>query len=236
MAKEEGSQNAPHRLQLAPTLAGLGSMLLIGLVWFAIAGRADWWPGWIFLLAFIFYVSILLWRLSKMNPALLRERNQPSEKAEAWDQALMRIYTLVLLLLLALAALDSGRFGWSVVPLAAQVLGWLLMVVAAAMIWQVMMTNTFLSSWARIQEDRGQVVIQDGLYRHIRHPMYLAIMLAFAGMPLALASYWALIPAALIIAIFIIRTHREDQMLLEGLDGYADYASQVRARLIPGIW
>jgi protein-S-isoprenylcysteine O-methyltransferase Ste14 len=104
------------------------------------------------------------------------------------------------------------------------------------MIWQVMMTNAYLSSWARIQEDRGQVVVQEGLYRYIRHPMYLGIIIAFLGIPLALCSWWALIPSVIIIGIFLYRTYREDKMLKDGLDGYVEYSQTVKYRLLPGIW
>jgi protein-S-isoprenylcysteine O-methyltransferase Ste14 len=34
----------------------------------------------------------------------------------------------------------------------------------------------------------------------------------------------------------LIRTVYEDRMLVAELDGYAEYAQQVRYRLIPGIW
>jgi protein-S-isoprenylcysteine O-methyltransferase Ste14 len=99
-----------------------------------------------------------------------------------------------------------------------------------------MMINAYLSSWARLQEDREQVVVQTGAYRYIRHPMYLGIIVAFLGIPFALASWWAMIPGIVIIGLFVYRTHREDLMLIHGLNGYADYAERVRYRLLPGIW
>jgi protein-S-isoprenylcysteine O-methyltransferase Ste14 len=36
--------------------------------------------------------------------------------------------------------------------------------------------------------------------------------------------------------LFVVRTALEDRMLQEELDGYRDYATQVRYRLLPGIW
>lgn len=58
----------------------------------------------------------------------------------------------------------------------------------------------------------------------------------FVGVPLSLASWWALIPAALATAILILRTSWEDALLRAELDGYADYARRTRFRLMPGIW
>jgi protein-S-isoprenylcysteine O-methyltransferase Ste14 len=66
--------------------------------------------------------------------------------------------------------------------------------------------------------------------------MYLGILLAFLGLPLALGSLWALLPSAIIMGLFAYRTYREDHMLQSGLEGYAEYARKVRYRLIPGIW
>jgi protein-S-isoprenylcysteine O-methyltransferase Ste14 len=167
---------------------------------------------------------------------LVRERNQPAERAEPWDRVVMRIYTMILLILLTLTALDGGRYLWSSVPLGIQLIGWLLLTFAGLMVWHVMMTNTYLSSWVRLQEDREQVVVEEGAYRRIRHPMYLGIIVAFLGIPLALGSWWAMIPSMVIVGLFVYRTHREDLMLIHGLTGYAEYTKKVRYRLLPGIW
>jgi protein-S-isoprenylcysteine O-methyltransferase Ste14 len=219
--------------RIVTAILGLVSFALL---WFGIAGRLTWWQGWAFLLTFIAYVGALVWRLSKVSPELLRERNQPAEKAKPWDRVVISTYTAILLVLLIVTALDGGRYLWSSIPLGIQLVGWLLVGVAGLMVWHVMMTNAFLSSWARLQQDREQVVVQEGAYRHIRHPMYLGIMVAFLGIPLALGSWWAMIPSIVIIALFVYRTYREDLMLIDGLTGYAEYTERVRYRLLPGIW
>jgi protein-S-isoprenylcysteine O-methyltransferase Ste14 len=177
-----------------------------------------------------------MWRLSKLDPDLLRERNLPADKAEPWDRAVMGIYSVILVVLLVVSALDGGRYLWSSVPLGVQMIGWFLLVVAGTVIWHVMMTNAYLSSWARIQDDRGQVVIQDGIYGFIRHPMYLGIIAGFLGIPLVLSSWWAMIPGVVIVGLFVYRTVQEDLMLIDGLARYAEYTEKVRYRLLPGIW
>lgn len=218
------------------TAMGIVALVAFSLLWFAIAGRVTWWQGWAALLIFTGYLSTLLMRLSKSNPELVRERMGAADKAEPWDRLLMQLYSLSLLAFLVLVALDSGRFRWSSMPPVLQATGWLLLIAAGAMVWHVMTTNAYLSSYARLQTDRNQTVVQEGAYRWIRHPMYLGIIVAFLGMPLALGSWWGLVPAILIIALFVYRTYREDLMLLAGLNGYAEYTSRVRYRLFPGIW
>ena len=215
---------------------GVLTLVTFALVWFAIAGRVGWWQGWVVLLVFAGYLAALLFRLSRKDPELIRERMASADRAEPWDRILMRVYTGVLLTLLLVVALDSGRFRWSAVPPEFQAAGWLLLVLGGAMTWHVMMTNAYLSSYARLQQDRNQTVVQEGAYGWIRHPMYLGIITAFLGLPLALGSWWGLFPTLLIVAIFIYRTYREDLMLTAGLVGYPEYAARVRYRLLPGVW
>lgn len=236
MSKPADSNEPLRKLILSRIATGGLGLAVFTVAWFGIAGRVTWWQGWAFLLTSIIYVSILVWHLSKVDPELVRERNRPADKAEAWDRVVMGIHSVILLVLLILAALDGGRYVWSAVPLAVQVIGWILLVVAGVMVWHVMTTNAYLSSWARLQEDRGQVVIQEGAYRRIRHPMYLGIIVAFLGIPLLLGSWWAMIPSVVIVGLFVYRTCREDQMLIDGLAGYAEYTERVRYRLLPGIW
>jgi protein-S-isoprenylcysteine O-methyltransferase Ste14 len=239
---EEGdvqTQTPPEKPAMPTWLRAVVSFVGLALfvaAWFAVAGRVDWVRGWVFIAVFVGYVGALVWRLSRIDPELMRERQRTDEDAELWDRALMRCYLAVLLVLLALLALDGGRFRWSCVPWWAQGVGWGALVCCGAIIWHVMSVNAYLSSYARIQEERGQVVVTQGLYGLVRHPMYLGIIVAFLGLPLALGSWWSLIPGSLIGALFVYRTAREDQMLQHKLDGYREYAAQVRYRLLPGVW
>jgi protein-S-isoprenylcysteine O-methyltransferase Ste14 len=70
----------------------------------------------------------------------------------------------------------------------------------------------------------------------VRHPGYAGTILAGITWPLALASLWALIPACIGAAGFVVRTELEDRTLRQDLDGYQEYADRVPYRLSPGIW
>ena len=204
--------------------------------WFLLAGRVAWPEAWALLTVFLIFALTLIWWLARTDPALLRERSQPPDKAEPWDKRVMRLYAGLLLILMVIVALDSGRYRWSVVPLWAQSIGWFLVVVCGLVVWHVSTTNAYLSRYARIQDDRGQVVVRDGLYAYVRHPMYLGIILLFCGLPVALGSWYSYPLSAAIVGLFVYRTRREDRMLRDGLAGYADYAQDVRYRLVPGVW
>ena len=99
-----------------------------------------------------------------------------------------------------------------------------------------MNANRFFSSVVRIQTDRGHSVQTGGPYALIRHPGYAGALLYDLAAPLLLGSWWGLIPAAVTVALVILRTRLEDRKLQTELDGYAEYAARVRYRLVPGIW
>lgn len=232
----EGS-NPPLRKAILPRiLTGIAGIAIFTLIWFGLAGRITWIQGWAFILAFVIYVSALAWRMYKVNPDLLEERNQPASVAEPWDRIVMTIYSVALILLLVVVALDGGRYQWSTVPISIQILGWFFFLISGIVVWHVFFINAYLSSWARLQGERGQVVVRTGLYSRIRHPMYLGIILAFLGIPLLLGSWWALSFSFLIVGLFIYRTAQEDRMLINGLEGYLAYSQEVQHRLLPGIW
>ena len=58
----------------------------------------------------------------------------------------------------------------------------------------------------------------------------------FIFAPLALGSYWALSVNILLIGVLVTRIIAEEQVLLQGLKGYREYAQKTKYRLIPGIW
>lgn len=211
------------------------SVLLMGLVLFLSAGRLDWPAAWIFL---GFYVLVILtlgmWAMRK-NPEVVNERGK-MENIKSWDKTLMTIYTVMLFVLFAVAGLDAGRFGWSVMPIALHVVGFVALAFAMAVTYWAMATNPFLSTIVRIQDDRGHYVITSGPYQYVRHPMYAAIFIMWPGIALQLGSWWALIPAAVIVIVFVIRTALEDRTLQAELPGYTAYAQRVRYRLVPGVW
>jgi protein-S-isoprenylcysteine O-methyltransferase Ste14 len=99
-----------------------------------------------------------------------------------------------------------------------------------------MASNPYHSSESRLQAERGQTVVDRGPYQIVRHPSYLAAVLLWPATGPMLGSWWAAIPGVLTAFMMVIRTVYEDRMLQAGLPGYADYARQVRYRLIPGIW
>jgi protein-S-isoprenylcysteine O-methyltransferase Ste14 len=211
--------------------------LLLAVVMFVSAWRVDLPMFWVYLLFHSGAQLAMALLVLGNNRDLLDERQKPGENAKKWDRSLLRVYVALTVLLFAVAGLDVGRLHWSdKVPLWGQIvsLGGFILSFAIS-IW-AMMVNNFFSRVVRIQQDRGQHVVTSGPYRFVRHPSYISVIFSWICAALALGSWLALLPAALIAITFTVRTALEDKMLQTELSGYAEYASRVRYRLLPGVW
>jgi protein-S-isoprenylcysteine O-methyltransferase Ste14 len=209
---------------------------LIALILFAAAGTLDWAWGWVYLAIYLASVAINAWYLRR-DPELVAERGRPSESMPAWDKVLSSVWAASEFLLLPLVAGLDVRFGWTgPVAVGWHLLGALVFACGLALFGWAMVTNAYFSTVARVQEDRGQRVCRAGPYQFVRHPGYAGTILQAIGGPLLLGSLWALVPGLIAIGAIAARTGFEDRMLRAGLAGYADYARDVRYRLVPGVW
>jgi protein-S-isoprenylcysteine O-methyltransferase Ste14 len=225
------------RLNLALRGTAFTIVLLVGmdLLLFIPAGTTDWPAAWIFTLLYgagLIFFSVFT---AINDPDLLKERSRKAKNVKSWDTAITWIYTAFLLLMLILCGLDK-RFGWTSVPLPVQIVGLIGVILGGLLLGWVVRENTFLSRYARIQDDRGQRVITTGPYKYVRHPMYAESLFWFPCVPLLLGSFVGLIPGLAISVLYVIRTRLEDKMLMEELPGYLDYAKKTRYRLVPGMW
>ena len=206
---------------------------------FACAGRVDYWQGWLFsAYMLVLFGAIVFVFLTKPDFAdLANERLKPGPGTKWWDKIFWALYIPLVTANILIAPLDAGRFGWTgPLPWGVYVASWVVFLVANALSVWAMCTNKFFSSVVRIQTDRGHTVIQDGPYRFVRHPGYVAGILLGPSMALILGSAWAVVPGAACAIPFLMRTYLEDTALQRELPGYAEYTRKVRYRLLPGIW
>ena len=203
------------------------------------AGTLAWSAAWAYIAIILLGALGSRWAAWRQDPSVLRERANftRAEQAVPGDRMLVLVSGVVgPLVAMVVAGLDH-RFGWSNPPsVTLQSAAIILIALMAGVSTWAMATNPFFSAVARLQTDRGQTVVQSGPYRWVRHPSYASALLYSLALPLALGSAWILLPTAFIVAAIIVRTHREDHMLLAGLPGYDAYARRTRFRLFPGVW
>jgi protein-S-isoprenylcysteine O-methyltransferase Ste14 len=217
-------------------LYAIGSPLTLVALVFLPVGGIDWTPGWLFIAVLVaaFGLSALL--LARVNPVIYRARSRFQPGTKKWDLILLAVMLPAMVVEIPLATLDAGRMGWSNVPLWVNLTGYVLVIGGIALTTWAQAVNPFFEPGVRIQMERAQQVITSGPYRFVRHPGYTGAIALFIAIPLALASWWGLLPAALAIALLVVRTSWEDCLLNAELSGYADYARRARYRLLPGLW
>lgn len=219
------------RFAISSVLGFGGFALLL----FVSAGTVDYWQGWAFLAVFTAVSVLPSLYLSRIDPAAIERRRQAGPRAET--RMVQKIVVTGILLsfaaMLIVAGLDH-RFGWSTVPAAVSVLGDVLAGAGLGAAILVVFQNRYAAANVRVEE--GQPLVATGLYGIVRHPMYTASVVMMAGMALALASYWALLVAAIGVVLLVVRILDEEKLLNQDLAGYREYTTQVRYRLVPLIW
>lgn len=205
-------------------------MLIIGVIIFLPAGSFQFWQGWIWwsglLVLMIFTAAFFL----KKSPELLARRMKFKEREiRRKPPAILNLYFLGFII----PGFDF-RFHWSSLPLWVVILSNAIVFLGYIFIIIVFKENSYASTV--IQVEREQQVISTGPYTIVRHPMYLGMLLISLFSPLALGSYWAVIPALIIIPSLILRIKSEEEVLRKSLRGYDDYCLKTRYRLIPLIW
>jgi protein-S-isoprenylcysteine O-methyltransferase Ste14 len=212
------------------------SIIGIGVAIFALAGRLDYWQGWVYF--FTSFVLMLVFAVSFAKKRdLIKERIRPGPGVKWWDKIFFAIYVPLSISVGLLAALDAGRLYWSPeLPVIVYPLMWILTVTGYGITYWAMWTNQFFSSRVRIQTDRGHYVITTGPYRFFRHPGYTGAIIIISASAVLLGSLYALIPAGITIILLIIRTYLEDITLQKQLPCYTDYVQKTPYRLIPYIW
>jgi protein-S-isoprenylcysteine O-methyltransferase Ste14 len=196
------------------------------------AWKWDYWQGWLYLLILYIPIFFVLYYLLKNDPALLQRRMRMREK-ESVQRRIIVLSLVYFLVAFTIPGLDI-RFGWSNVPAWVSLVADVLVFIGYMTFVWVLMVNSYLSR--TVEVEAGQKVVSTGPYAIVRHPMYAGISLMYVATPVALGSFWALIPALFIVPLLVVRLRNEEQVLLRDLPGYAEYTQKVKYRLLPGIW
>ncbi len=223
---------APPKLKRRITVLMAGVPVVLGIIFFVPAGTVRYWQAWAFMaVLFVPMLSFLLYYLRR-DPQTL-ERRLRTKETERPQKIVMALAYPAFLAAYLLPGFDR-RFGWTSVPPALSVAADIVVLAGYGLFVLVMRENSYASRV--IEVDEHQRVISTGPYAIVRHPMYLANILIYLASPLALGSFWALIPALVTPALMVVRILNEEKVLREKLPGYQEYLSRVRYRLIPKIW
>jgi protein-S-isoprenylcysteine O-methyltransferase Ste14 len=202
-----------------------------------LSGRPGWTRAWLYigLVAGVQFAADIY--LARVSPDLLVERSRIQKGTKPFDKLLLPIIAVAGPIAMCIVAVLDVRKHWPpAVPVAWS--GAALVLCAATSVFTLwaMAANRFFSTTVRIQTERGHRVVDAGPYRYVRHPGYIAMIAFSLASPVALGSWWALVPAALVALALVVRTALEDRTLRAELTGYREYAARVPQRLVPGLW
>jgi len=178
----------------------------------------------------ILFVAYWIWSARKVKGV---SRTEP-----AWSRLLKYWLPLVVAALL----LEPGRlYGGGV--LGARFLpaaGWAaplgMVMTLAGLLFACWARHVLGSNWsAVVQLKQDHELIERGPYRHVRHPIYTGLLLAFLGTAVALGEWRGLLALTIVAVSFWRKLRLEERWLGEQFGApYADYMRRVKA-LIPGI-
>lgn len=205
-------------------------MIVMGVLIFLPAGSFRFWQAWIWWVGLLVLMLFTAAFFLRKSPELLSRRMKFKEKERTYKPpAIFNLYFLGFIV----PGFDF-RFHWSAVPVWMVIAANVLVFLGYSFILFVFRENSYASTVIQVEQE--QQVISTGPYAMVRHPMYLGMLLMLLFSPLALGSYWAIIPSLLIIPSLVLRIKKEEEVLRVKLRGYGDYCLKTRYRLIPFIW
>ena len=212
------------RLLLLPVFLGLITLLP--------AGTFNYHEVYIYLGFLLAPMLFVLFYFIRNDPRFLVRRIKTKEK-EKTQKLIQLTFTIIFLSGFIVAGFDK-RFGWSDIPLYLALLANIISLLGYFVVFIVFRQNSFASRVVEVET--GQKVITTGIYSYIRHPMYIGVIIMWMPIPIALGSYWALIPMSTIPFALVLRILNEESVLRRELPGYIEYCTKTKYRLIPFIW
>jgi len=223
--------------EVAPTARGVAAKaaavwIVLPLFFLATGGSLAWWEAWAYCAVLLVPMTVFVIHMARHDPQFLARRLKAREK-EGAQRRIQAWGSVAFLAALVLPGLDH-RFGWSHPPRAAVVAALAVALGSYLAVLWVFLVNR----WAgrTVETCADQEVISTGPYAIVRHPMYATTSILYLATPVALGSWWALLPALTIVPVFILRILNEEKVLLRELPGYEEYRRKVRFRLVPYIW
>lgn len=220
------------KLFLQAIIKFLLGVLIIGILLFIPAGTIEYRNAWLFMgLLFIpmFIVGIIM---MIKNPDLLRKRLNAKENEKT--QKIVIVISGIMFILGFVCAGLNFRYSWITLPNIVIIISSIVFGIAYILYGEVLRENAYLSRTIEVQEN--QKVIDTGLYRIVRHPMYAVTLLLFLSIPLILGSIISFFIFLIDPIIIAKRIKNEEEVLEKNLKGYKEYKNKVKYKMIPFIW
>jgi protein-S-isoprenylcysteine O-methyltransferase Ste14 len=220
-------------------LGALFQIALFAVLLFLPAGTWNWPRAILFLIVYGLLLLVSTVVLARLAPASLEARlTAPIDKSQPMaDRVVASFLFLSFIAWFVLIPIDVFHLQLLPPPhFTVSVFGAALFLAGFGIIITALFQNAFAVPIVRDQSERGQVLIDTGLYARVRHPMYFGFLLFLIGIALWLESYASLLALPFLFVFVIARIFVEEKTLQETLPGYVEYMAKVRYRLISFVW
>ena len=207
-------------------------VVLIGLLIFIPANTINYLNGWLFMILLFVPMFIVGIIMMIKNPILLKSRLNAKEK-EIEQKKVVALSGMMFIFGFVISGLNY-RFSWIKLPTVVVIIASIIFIISYVLYALVLKENAFLSRTIEVTEE--QKLVKSGLYKVVRHPMYMATIFLFLSIPLILGSVQAFIIFLLYPFIIAKRIKNEEEVLEKSLTGYAEYKKEVKYKLLPFIW
>ena len=210
----------------------ISGVIMFALMFFLPAGTWNYWQAWMYIGVLIIPMLFVLAYFMKRDPELL-ERRMKMREERGQQRRIIGISVLFFILGYLLPGFDI-RYGWSNMPAWVSIAAAVVMFLSYLLVFRTMQVNSYLSRIIEVAEN--QKVIDTDVYGVVRHPMYVGMVVLYVVSPIVLGSWWAVIPALVIVPVIVARILDEEKALESELAGYKEYKQKVKYRLIPFVW
>jgi len=205
------------------------SAAYLGLAVLALGGRAAFFshPALVALaIVFVCLVGASVGTEGNVSPGVREDRS---------NRWVLAVFGLIGLLDAYLPAYTDRVGLWTMDSEAIRWIGVVLFAAGGVLrIWPVFVLGRRFSGLVAIQP--GHTLVTRGVYRYIRHPSYLGLLVNALGWGLAFRSGLGVLFAALLVPPLLARIHAEERLLQAQFgDVYAAYCART-FRLIPGVY
>lgn len=225
---------------------------LFGFIFWFFTQTLLWLEAWLFTIVFAMNFTISYSIINKKNPRVIRNRTkvkktgitEKTKKSAGSDRFILPLTGIGFFITFALIIFDYNTqwlsFHFDInnqgtfFPFMIEIIALVISNIGLAIMNLAQLQNAYASKLLDINKD--QKLIDTGLYGHVRHPLYSGVILWILLVPISLGSWISLIPAVLAIIPLLIRIKYEEDMLINGMEGYEEYRTRVKYKLLPKIY
>src|SRR5215471_12245611 len=194
------------------------------------------WGGFRAFFSHTVFVAVTIGALVMSVVALFSRGNlSQGEREDRGNRWVLAAFTVLSILLAYLSAYTDRHDIWTIGGETVRWIGFALLIVGSIVrLWPVFALGRRFSGLVAIQ--KGHTLVTTGIYRYVRNPSYLGLLVASLGWALIFRAGVGILITALMLIPLVARIRSEERLLSEHFGTeYESYRARTW-RLLPGIY